>query len=340
LALRNAGVFVITVLLCGCGGKQSQQTMFHPAGPMASRVESLWWFIFWITIVVFVLVWIALTTAATTRRVGVQVPPDIHPDEGGEQRRLRRVLVLSGITVAVLFVVLVYSIRTGAYMNALQSKNPLTVEVVGHQWWWEIHYPNSDASMYVTTANEMHVPTNTPVVLLTSSRDVIHSFWAPNLQGKRDLIPGYQTAIWFQADHEGVYRGQCAEFCGEQHAHMAFYIVAESPQKFQAWLDQQRKPANDPGDPVARHGQEVFLRAPCVMCHTIRGTGAASRIGPDLTHLASRSTIAAGTLPNNPGSLAGWIANSQSIKPGNRMPPISLPSQDLQALIKYLRTLN
>ncbi len=329
-----------SVLLFGCGGKQPQQTMLRPVGPMAGRIEGLWWFIFWITLAVFVLVIVALTAAASTRRVEGALPPEIHPDETGEQRRFRRVAVCTGLTFAVLFVILVYSIRTGAYMNALVSKNPLTVEVVGHQWWWEFHYPNSDASMYVVTANEMHVPVKTPVVLLTSATDVIHSFWAPNLQGKRDLIPGYQTAIWFQADQEGTYRGQCAEFCGAQHAHMAFNVVAETPEKFRAWLEQQRKPANNPADAVAQHGQEVFLRGPCVMCHTIRGTGAGARVGPDLTHLASRSTIAAGSLPNNAGSLAGWITNSQAIKPGNRMPPISLPAQDLQALVKFLRSLN
>jgi cytochrome c oxidase subunit II len=339
---RHLGALPISsaLLLSGCGGRQPQQTMLRPAGPMASRIEGLWWFIFWISLIVFVLVMAALTRAASARRVRGQAPPELHPDAAGEQRRFRRVLVCAGLTIVLLFVILVYSISTLGYMNALESKNPLTIEVVGHQWWWEIHYPNSDASMYVTTANEIHVPTKTPVVLLTSARDVIHSFWAPNLQGKRDLIPGYQTAIWFQADQEGIYRGQCAEFCGAQHAHMAFYIVAEGSDKFRAWLEQQRKPANNPSDAVAQHGEEVFLKGECVMCHTIRGTGAGARLGPDLTHLASRSTIAAGTLPNNAGSLAGWIANSQSVKPGNRMPPISLPSQDLQALIKYLQTLN
>jgi cytochrome c oxidase subunit 2 len=220
------------------------------------------------------------------------------------------------------------------------SQNPVTIEMVGHQWWWEIHYPNPDASMYVVTANEVHVPVKTPVVMLTSSRDVIHSFWAPNVQGKRDLIPGYQTAIWFQADQEGTYRGQCAEFCGHQHAHMAFYIIAESADKFHAWIEQQRKSASDPRDPIAKRGRDIFLNGPCIMCHTIRGTVAGSRVGPDLTHLATRKTIAAGTLPNTAGSLAGWISNSQSVKPGNRMPPITLPAQDLQVLIKYLQSLN
>jgi cytochrome c oxidase subunit 2 len=225
------------------------------------------------------------------------------------------------------------------YGHSLESKNPITVQVIGHQWWWEVQYPNTDASMWITTANEIHVPVGKPIVLLTSSRDVIHSFWAPNLQGKRDLIPGYQTAIWFQADKEGVYRGQCAEFCGAQHAHMAFYIVAEPMDKFQQWLLGQRDPAPEPSSEVTKHGRDVFLSGTCIMCHTIRGTNAGSRVGPDLTHLASRSYIAAGTLPNNPGSLGGWISDPQSIKPGVRMPPNPLKSEDLQALVAYLQTL-
>jgi cytochrome c oxidase subunit 2 len=194
--------------------------------------------------------------------------------------------------------------------------------------------------MTVTTANEIHVPTGVPVVLLLTSADVIHSFWAPNIQGKRDLIPPYQNAFWIQVDNEGVYRGQCAEYCGHQHAHMAFELVAESPAKFQAWQQAQVKPAAEPGDPEAKRGEQIFLSGPCVMCHTIRGTPAGSHVGPDLTHLASRRTIGAGTLPNTPGNLAGWIMDSQRIKPGNRMPPISLSGDDLTALLTYLRTLN
>jgi cytochrome c oxidase subunit 2 len=324
-----------------CAGAQPQQSALNPAGPMSAEIENLWWFIFWITLVVFVLV-IAVLTAGTWRRsVDGALPPELHPDPAGEQRHGRYVLVCGVLTVLILFVVLIYSVRAGrdVYGHSLESKNPITIQVIGHQWWWEVQYPNSDPSMWITTANEIHVPIGKPVVLLTSSRDVIHSFWAPNLQGKRDLIPGYQTAVWFQADKQGTYRGQCAEFCGAQHAHMAFFIIAEPMDKFQQWLENQKKAAPEPTDEVTKHGRDVFLSSPCIMCHTIRGTVAGSRVGPDLTHLASRTTIAAGTLPNNRGSLAGWIADSQSIKPGNRMPPNALKSEDLQALVTYLETL-
>jgi cytochrome c oxidase subunit II len=332
-------VLTSVLTLWACGGQQPQQSMTRPVGPMSSRIENLWWFIFVIAVVVFVLVWCFLASAAAKRRIHEQLPPDLHPDPAREQRYLRRVIVATGISVVILFAILGHTVITGKYMYSLESKNPVSIQVYGHQWWWEVQYPNNDASLWVVTANEIHVPVGVPVVLQTGSKDVIHSFWAPNIQGKRDLIPGHSSAIWFQVDREGTYRGQCAEFCGLQHAHMAFYIVAESKEKFQAWLDQQRKPAPDPANATVAHGRDVFEKATCVMCHTVRGTNAGSRVGPDLTHVASRISIGAGTLPNNAGSLGGWIADPQAIKPGVRMPPNPLPSQDLQALVAYLQTL-
>jgi cytochrome c oxidase subunit 2 len=178
-----------------------------------------------------------------------------------------------------------------------------------------------------------------PVVLKVSSQDVIHSFWVPNLHGKRDLIPGQITHTWIQADRPGVYRGQCAEFCGHQHAHMAFNVVAEPMDNFLAWIAHQRQPAPDPTTDEERRGHDVFMQSPCVSCHTIRGTDAGSHLGPELTHVASRLTIAAGTLPNVRGHLAGWVANAQSIKPGSRMPPNLLQPGDLQAVLTYVRSL-
>jgi cytochrome c oxidase subunit II len=331
------GAFLL--MLTSCGGQQSQQTMLEPAGPMSARIEALWWFTFAIAVIVFVIVWMFLAGAAARRRVHEQLPPDLNPEPSTEQRYLRIVIFATGVTVIVLFAVLGRTVVESKYMNSLQSKNPVSIQVYGHQWWWEVQYPNSDASLWVTTANEIHVPVGVPVVLQTGSRDVIHSFWAPNIQGKRDLIPGQSSAIWFQVDKEGTYRGQCAEFCGHQHAHMAFYIVAESPERFQTWLANQRKPAADPTNEVLAHGKDVFEKGTCIMCHTIRGTNAGSNVGPDLTHLGSRMSIAAGTLPNNPGSLGGWIADPQAIKPGVRMPANPISSQDLQALVAYLGSL-
>ena len=191
----------------------------------------------------------------------------------------------------------------------------------------------------MNSPNELHIPVGVPVVLRTTSRDVIHSFWVPNLHGKRDLIPGVTTETWIQAVRPGVYRGQCAEFCGHQHAHMAFFVIATPMDEFETWLQQQRSGAPQPATEAQRRGHDLFMQGPCVLCHTIRGTAAASRFGPDLTHVAGRRTIAAGTLPMTRGHLAGWIADSQSIKPGNRMPPNLVRGEDLQAIVAYLEML-
>jgi cytochrome c oxidase subunit 2 len=211
--------------------------------------------------------------------------------------------------------------------------------VSGHQWWWEIEYEEGIPARHVLTANELHIPIGRPVVLKVTSRDVIHSFWAPNLQGKRDLIPGYTTAIWMQADQAGVFRGQCAEFCGLQHAHMAFAVIAEPEADYQRWLEAMRQPARAPESDAERRGQEIFMTSRCAGCHTVQGTDAHGQVAPDLTHIASRSTVGAGTLPNTPAHLAAWVRDSQASKPGNQMPPNPLNPIDLQALVAYLETL-
>jgi cytochrome c oxidase subunit 2 len=237
-------------------------------------------------------------------------------------------------------VFLFVSVSTGSAIARVGGLRPLRIDVTGHQWWWEVEYPdNADPQNIVTTANEIHVPVGRPVLIKMSSDDVIHSFWAPNLDGKKDLIPGHETRTWFRADTAGVYRGQCAEFCGHQHAKMAFFIVAEPKLEFEHWLEGQKGQASKPTDTLAQAGERVFLSGTCAMCHAIAGTGAGSKVGPDLTHLASRRTIAAGTLPNNTGNLAGWILDPQSIKPGAKMPPNQLDPQSLQALLAYLGTL-
>jgi cytochrome c oxidase subunit 2 len=198
---------------------------------------------------------------------------------------------------------------------------------------------NVDASSIFTTANEIHIPVGVPVTFSLRSSDVIHSFWVPNLSGKKDLIPGKIATIWLQADKAGVYRGQCAEYCGHQHAHMALWIIAESPEQFNAWLQTQIQSAASPTTASQQRGQQVFLTSTCVMCHAVNGTPAGSNIGPNLTHVASRNTIAAATLPNDREHLAQWVTDSQTVKPGNRMPPNSLAPDDLQALLDYVQSL-
>jgi cytochrome c oxidase subunit 2 len=311
------------------------QSVLAPAGREAAAIYSLWSLMLWVSIAVFVVV-LALVVVSLLRGMG-RARGEVAPTSS---RQLTRGVALGvASTVVILFGLLAASVRTGSITASLHAPSAVTINVIGHQWWWELEYEDAVPERRVVTANEIHIPINRPVVLKVTSRDVIHSFWAPNLQGKRDLIPGYTTAIWLQADRPGSFRGQCAEFCGLQHAHMAFDIVAEPEAAFARWLDDRRRPANEPGGAVERHGRDVFMTARCAGCHTIRGTEAHGQIAPDLTHLATRSTLGAGTLPNTPEHLQAWIHDPQSSKPGNQMPANPLAPDDLQALVAYLDTL-
>jgi cytochrome c oxidase subunit II len=240
----------------------------------------------------------------------------------------------------ILVAFLVYSVSVGRtlYARPYMKRGALTIQVNAKQWWWEIQYRKDD-QIIAKTANEIHIPTGQPVVFQLVAGDVIHSFWVPSLTGKMDLIPGRTNELWLQAEHAGIYRGQCAEYCGEQHAHMAFEVVAEPEDQFKGWLQWQQTPAVEPTGELALRGRQVFLTGPCALCHTIGGTNAFGQTAPDLTHVASRRYIAAGTLPNNRGSLGGWIANSQGVKPGNHMPRITLPAADLDALLAYMESM-
>jgi cytochrome c oxidase subunit 2 len=315
---------------------QHAHTTLNPASPQARLVGWLGDSMFVTATLVFLLVGAALLWAGFRRRGNTEPSGD----NAREERPLRTaVLLATGVTTAILFVFLVFDVSVGRTITTNPGTGALQVRVTGHQWWWEVQYRDSLPKNWVTTANEIHIPVGRPVVFELRSSDVIHSFWPPNLSPKRDQIPGNENSLWFQADSAGVYRGQCAEFCGHQHAKMAFLIVAQPPSEFASWLARQRDTAASPTDALAQRGKAVFLASSCVMCHTISGTTAGSRVGPDLTHLASRRTIAAGTLPNTRGNLAGWILDAQAIKPGVKMPPTRLSSADLQALLAYLETL-
>ena len=289
--------------------------------------------------VTFALVLVFLSRAiARAPRLEHPEPPHIAPAE--DWKTWRGVGAALAVTTITLFGLLVASLLTGAQVAALPTPpEAITIQVIGRQWWWEIRYPHNQPDQIVTTANEIHVPVGVPVVIETTSVDVIHSFWVPNLHGKRDVLPGRVNTFWLQADRAGTYRGQCAEFCGLQHAHMAFYVIAEPRDQFERWLQAQRAPATDPETDGQRRGQQVFLASSCVLCHTIRGTPAGARNGPDLTHIASRSFIGAGTVPNTRGHLAGWILDPHGIKPGVRMPPNPLPPGDLHTVVEYLESL-
>ncbi|HEY0406829.1 MAG TPA: cytochrome c oxidase subunit II [Pyrinomonadaceae bacterium] len=316
--------------------------MLDPAGPQAGSINGLWWLMFYVCSAVFVLISLAVLLAIFRRRKGDERAtdaPQISPEPERERRMARVVTGALVVTLGILFVFLLDSFWTGRAVYQQPAAQALSIKVTGHQWWWEIEYDGEPASNIVYTANEIHIPVGQPVKLRLTADDVIHSFWVPNLSGKKDLIPGHEMVLTFQADRAGEFRGQCAEFCGYQHAHMAFVIIAEPPEKFYEWMNQQRASSVQPAGDEERRGQQVFIASPCVMCHTIRGTDAGGRVAPDLTHLMSRRTIAAGTLPNTRGHLGGWITNSQEIKPGNHMPPVPLEAADLQSLLAYLESL-
>ena len=309
------------------------ESVLAPAGPQAAHISWLWWLMVSISTAVFLLVFGFIVAAMIRGRRATR------PDLGGENRLTLGVAIGVTLTAVTLFVVLGATMATQRSILSLGAESALTINVTGHQFWWEIEYDDSVPERRVQTANEIHIPLNRPVVLKVTSRDVIHSFWAPNLHGKRDLVPGYLTAIWLQADRPAVYRGQCAEFCGKQHAHMAFEIIAQPEADFEQWLDGQRAPSVPPTTAEMMTGRDVFMRSQCVLCHSIRGTSAQGRVGPNLTHVASRERIAAATLPNTFDHLWDWVRDPQGIKPGSQMPPTPLTDDERSALVTYLGSL-
>jgi cytochrome c oxidase subunit 2 len=328
---RRLGVAVgllAPVLFVTCGGEQST---LDPASDASRDVAALWWVMFAISAVVVAVV-AMLVVVASVR------------DRGGRARRRwlgrrgTRLILLGGVVVplAILVALFVATVATLPSVSAPEEGDgELAVEVIGRQFWWEVRYPDQG----VVTANEIHIPTGTPVELRVRSADVIHSFWVPRLNRKIDMIPGRTNRIRLQADAPGMYRGQCAEFCGLAHAQMAFLVVADRPADFEAWIAREGGDAPAPATESAALGREVFLSSTCVACHAIRGTPASATIGPDLTHLAARRWLAAGTIPNTRGNLGGWIVDPQRIKPGNAMPPTALSGPELKALLDYLESL-
>jgi cytochrome c oxidase subunit 2 len=345
--LVKSGLRVLAIVAGCCvtaiaGGVQS---VTNPTGPQAHNIGQLWWLMFWVCSAVFVIVITLVLLAFLRGRRAAQgsdqpLAVELIPAPQAEHRT--GVIIVWGTvaTILVLFVFLIDSFLVGRGMTAeLAQKQGVNIEVTGHQWWWEVRYLNVDASSIFTTANEIHIPVGVPVTFTLKANDVIHSFWVPNLSGKKDLIPGKVATIWLQADQPGRYRGQCAEYCGFQHAHMALWIVAEPQDEFNNWHRNQIQSAAPPANADQQRGQQLFLSSTCVMCHAINGTPANSNIGPNLTHLASRNTIGAATLQNDSEHLMRWISDSQQIKPGNRMPPNPLTPDDLKSLIGYLQNL-
>jgi len=303
-----------------------------PSGPFADEFARLWWVIVGLCAFVFIAIQATLLRAIDRGRAGAGV-------HVATRTVGRSVAAATAVTVVILIALLVTDAQNGRAMAALGRANGLEIEVTGYQWWWQVEYLDPQPSRRFTTANEIRVPTGRPVFVRLKAADVIHSFWIPSLQGKTDLIPGRTNGIWIQATRPGAYYGQCAEFCGLQHAHMALLVVAQPPREFDEWVAQQRQEAVSPGDPMAQHGRQLFEQTACVMCHTIRGTVAGARVGPDLTHVASRYTIAAGALSNGPAEMRTWLRDPQRVKPGTKMPATGLTDDEQRDLAFYLEAL-
>jgi cytochrome c oxidase subunit 2 len=339
--MRTHRGHVISLLLLLGGCARNHQSALDPTGAQAATIYSLFMTFVWVTSIIYVLVLLSVGYVIFRGRSEepLAIPPAAVPSAQSERRSTYTVAALVALTIIILFVLLIADFSSNRTMAALRGKSDLQITVTGHQWWWQARYDDPVAQNVFVTANEIHIPTGTVIRFNLESNDVIHSFWVPELHGKKDLIPGHPTSIWLKADKEGTYEGQCAEFCGAQHAHMRFLVVAESREKFDAWQVAARRPAPEPVYANEKHGKQVFLGGTCVMCHTIAGTSAGGGVGPDLTHVASRLSLGAGTIPNNPGHLAGWIIDPQRIKPGVRMPQHTIPPNDLRDLLAYLETL-
>jgi cytochrome c oxidase subunit II len=325
-------------LLVSCGGRQSA---VDSAGVQAAHLEDLWWLFFYVLSSVYVIVMAVLITAVLRRRRSDHTTvPDTKPDPASERRMSNTIKGAVVLTAVILFAFMIISFRTGRAINSLsEAEQPLSIKVTGNQWWWNVEYQDAIPSNNIQTANELHLPVGRVVKLELQSNDVIHSFWLPNMHGKKDLIPNYPTTFYFQPDKVGTYWGQCAEFCGYQHAQMRFIVVVETAEDFALWANAQRQTPPPPSDPVQQHGQQIFLTSVCTQCHTIQGTPAAARVGPNLTHVASRQYIAAGSLQNTRDHLRSWITDPQQFKPGIRMPMNTYSDDDLNALVSYIESL-
>jgi cytochrome c oxidase subunit 2 len=312
---------ISALTLTACTGIQSA---LDPYSAHSQKVAEISWVLFAGALLIFLFV-TALTIYALARKHKSWITS-------------RSFIVAAGVVfpVITLSALLIYTLIAAREITAAANEDALKIEVVSEQWWWRVRYPDYD----VVTANEIRIPVGQPIELVLMTADVIHSFWVPNLAGKLDMIPGRATRLRLQADRGGVFRGQCAEYCGGPHAKMAFYVVAQPVDEFERWLTNERANALRPDNDFLARGEKLFVENACATCHAIRGTKASGQLGPDLTHVGARVSIGAGILPNNAGTLAGWIASSQHLKPENRMPSFNtFTGEELRALAAYLESL-
>jgi cytochrome c oxidase subunit 2 len=284
-------------------------------------------------IIAAMVVWAIVTRGHGSGRVTMAGVP-VERTEGG----VRWIWIGVAISSVFLVVTLLWTVAVLAKVAPLPANAPLTIDVKASQWWWDARYQGATSSDIFHTANEIHVPVGRKVLLNLTSGDVIHSFWVPKIAGKMDVIPGQTNKVWIEADRPGRYRGTCGEFCGFDHAKMQLVLVADQPADFERWRQRQLLPAAAPRTMDQARGLALFEYR-CGLCHAVRGTAAGAHAAPDLTHLMSRETIAAGVLPNNPATLSGWIENPQNVKPGALMPNQALSGPQLADLRAYLETL-
>jgi cytochrome c oxidase subunit II len=371
---RAVALATLTLLLAGCDPRDS---MTAPVAPEAGDIAGLWWFIFWLGLVVYIVVMALLAVplwrtfrrrrahdearpaepAAASGGGGphhggraldvppaaiedepLAVAPDSEPVDTHADRKVSgRLIWLGGVIVPaiILLILLVAAMLVSRSVAHVAEDDDLVIDVVGHMFWWEVHYPDHD----ITTANEIHVPTGERVRLRLHTEDVIHSFWIPRVHGKIDMIPGQENILTFTVEEPGRYRGQCAEYCGIAHAQMVKFLVAQEPDEFDAWASEQAAPADEPDTDAAEEGRRAFFEYGCADCHAVDGHGAVAQEGPDLTHLATRDSLASGIVPNDREHLAELILDPWVVKAGNPMPPTEVPEEDLEALLDYLEGL-
>lgn len=328
-----AAAISTAAIVCGANAPLGYLTAH---GDKAAEVLPLTWFVLWVSLAVIVIIaaLVAIGVARRGKTLSRQAMADLpigHTPSG-----LSWLYVGVGISSIALLATVVWTMWVLADVSSPHRKPALTIRIVAHQWWWQADYIGPNAAENFSTANEIHIPTGAPVRFELKSADVIHSFWVPPLNGKTDTIPGHTNVTWMDARNPGVYRGQCTEYCGWQHAHMGLLVIAQAPADFAAWRKHQL--AEQPPAPMQAADANVFVTQ-CGSCHTVRGTDAGGVLGPDLSHLMTRMTIAAGTLRNTSGNLSAWIADPQGIKPGCFMPRLELSGPQLAQIRDYLRTL-
>ena len=328
--LTLLGVLASSAILAGC---DAPYQIFSSASEAAARVTRIAWFLIALAAVVYIGVMILMLVSFTRNRDRSETSVDLSDPGVGW-------LVWGGAVMPAVVLGAVFLVAMTAMGRYPHDKPVLSINVTGHQWGWEFEYAYPELKARFKTANEIHIPVNQPVRLFLTTADVIHSFWVPQLQGKLDLIPGDTNDLRLVARTPGVYRGECSEYCGTEHARMRLIVIAEDSASFNRWVSGQLADATAPADSMEALGQREFVGGPCALCHTVGGTPANGKLGPDLTHVGSRLTIAAGTAPNTLGNLEAWIANAQSLKPGTKMPTITqYNGQELRALAAYVASL-